>query len=162
MRGVFRDPCLTTLEHRNYANALSWIQMAISKKELSSALRLCHGHFYTVFPCTAFIFLLPLAIFIWKTRELPGVAPVNCAISHIFAIIQIKLLKQSFLIIYPCMDAPYVWDHISERKACIKNPKTCGPSKWLPLTAGMSYSCGQSVSIEKPHDKQSLQDSHIS
>ena len=23
----------------------------------------------------------------------------------------------------------YVWDHISEGKACIKNPKTCGPSK---------------------------------
>ena len=70
-----------------------------------------------------------LAIFIWKTRELPGVALVNCAISHIFTIIQIKLLKQSFLFISPCMDAPYVWDHILEGKACIKNPKTCGPSK---------------------------------
>ena len=23
----------------------------------------------------------------------------------------------------------YVWDHILEGKACIKNPKTCGPSK---------------------------------
>ena len=29
------------------------------------------------------------------------------------------------------MDAPYVWDHISEGKVCIKNPKTCGPSKWV-------------------------------
>ena len=31
-----------------------------------------------------------------NTRELPGVALVNCAISHIFTIIWIKLLKQSF------------------------------------------------------------------
>ena len=38
------------------------------------------------------------------------------------------------------MDAPYVWDHILEEKVCIKNPKTCGPSKWPPLTTGMSYS----------------------
>ena len=52
------------------------------------------------------------------------------------------------------MDAPYVWDHISEGKVCIKNPKTCGPSKWPPLTTGMSYSCGPSVSIEKPRDKR--------
>ena len=66
----------------------------------------------------------------YYTRELPGVALVNCAISHIFTIIEIKLLKQSFLFISPCMDAPYVWpDHILEGKACIKNPKTCGPSK---------------------------------
>ena len=54
------------------------------------------------------------------------------------------------------MDAPYVWDRILEGKACIKNPKTCGPSKWPSLTTGMSYSCGQSVSIEKPRDKQRL------
>ena len=81
---------------------------------------------------------------ILKTRELPGVALVNCAISHILTIIQIKLLKQSFLFISSCMDAPYVRDHILEGKACIKNPKTCGgvPSKWPPLTNGMSYSYG--------------------
>ena len=54
------------------------------------------------------------------------------------------------------MDAPYVWDHISEGKACIKNLKTCDPLKWPPLTTGMSYSCGQSVSIEKPRDKRRL------
>ena len=48
----------------------------------------------------------------------------------------------------------YVWDHISEGKACIKNPKTCGHSKWPPLTNGMSCSCGRSVSIEKPYFKQ--------
>ena len=65
------------------------------------------------------------------------------------------MLKQSFLFISPCMDAPYVWDHISEGKLlCIKNLKTCGPSKWPPLTTGMSYSCGPSVSIEKPRDKR--------
>ena len=92
------------------------------------------------------------------TRRCSG----ECAISHIFTIIWIKLLIQSFLFISPCMDAPYVWDHISEGKACIKNPKTCGPSKWPPLTTGMSYSCGPSVSIEKPHDKQRTQDLHIS
>ena len=90
----------------------------------------------------------------FSTRELPGVALVNCAIPHIFTIIDIRLLKQSFLIISPCIDVPYVWDHISEGKACIKNPKTCGPSKWPPLTNGMSYSCGQSVSFEKPRDKR--------
>ena len=54
------------------------------------------------------------------------------------------------------MDAPYVWDHISEGKECIKNLKTCGPSKWPPLTNGMSYSFGQSVSIEKPRFKRRL------
>jgi len=48
----------------------------------------------------------------------------------------------------------FVWDHISEGKACTKNPKTCGPYKWPPLTNGMSYSCGQSVSNEKPRDKR--------
>ena len=98
----------------------------------------------------------------FSTRELPGVALVNCAISHIFTIIDIKLWKQLFLIISPCMDVPYVWDHISEGKACIKNPKTCAPSKWSSVTTGMSYSCGQSVSIEKLHDKQRTQDWHIS
>ena len=71
-----------------------------------------------------------------------------------FTIIWIKLLKWAFLFISACMHAPYVWDHISEGKACIKNPKTCGPSKWPPLTTGMSYSCGQSVSFEKPRDKR--------
>ena len=50
----------------------------------------------------------------------------------------------------------YVGVHISEGKTCIKNPKTCGPSKWPPLTNGMSYSCGQSVSIEKPRFKRRL------
>ena len=32
----------------------------------------------------------------YTTRELPGVALVNCAILHIFIIIQIKLLKHPF------------------------------------------------------------------
>ena len=50
--------------------------------------------------------------------------------------------------------ADYVWDHIVEGKACIKNPKTCGPSKWPPLSNGMSYSWVRSVSIEKPCDKR--------
>ena len=40
---------------------------------------------------------------LFDTRELPGVALVNCAISHIFTIIQIKFLNQSFLFIFPCM-----------------------------------------------------------
>ena len=31
--------------------------------------------------------------------------------------------------VYDSVD--YVWDHISEGKACIKNPKICGPSKSL-------------------------------
>ena len=49
----------------------------------------------------------------------------------------------------------YFWDHILEGKACIKNSKTRGPSKWPYLTTGMSYSCGQSVSIElKPNKAQ--------
>ena len=48
----------------------------------------------------------------------------------------------------------YVWVHISEGKTCSINPKTCGPSKWPPLTNSMSYSYGRSVSIEKPHDKR--------
>ena len=52
----------------------------------------------------------------WKTRELPGIALVNSAISHIVTIIQSKLLKQSFLFISPCMDAPYTWEH----KGCFK------------------------------------------
>ena len=39
--------------------------------------------------------------FLSRTRELPGVALVSCAISHIFTIIQIKLLIQSFLFISP-------------------------------------------------------------
>ena len=94
------------------------------------------------------------------TRELPGIALVNCAISHIFTIIWIKLLKWAFLFISVYMHAPYVWDHISEGKACIKNPKTCDPSKWPPLTTGMSYSCGQSVSIELKLNKAQTKDSH--
>ena len=43
----------------------------------------------------------------------------------------------------------YVWDHILEGKACIKNPKTCGPSPWPTLSNSMSYSCVGSISIEK-------------
>ena len=50
------------------------------------------------------------------TKELPVVAQVNWAISHIFTIIRIKLLEQSFLFLPPCMDSPHVWDHISLKK----------------------------------------------
>ena len=47
------------------------------------------------------------------------------------------------------MDVPHVWGHNSETKAQIKIPKTCGPSKWPPLTTGMSYLCVCNVSSEK-------------
>ena len=50
------------------------------------------------------------------------------------------------------MDVPHVWGHNSETKAQIKNPKTCGPSKWPPLAKGMPYSWVRNVSIEKPQD----------
>ena len=40
------------------------------------------------------------------TREIPGVALVNCAISHIFTIIQIKLLKLSFFIHFSMHGCP--------------------------------------------------------
>ena len=49
---------------------------------------------------------------------------------------------------------PLIWVYISEGKTCIKNPKTCGPSKWPPLTNGMSCSCERSVSIEKLRHKR--------
>ena len=52
------------------------------------------------------------------------------------------------------MDVPLVWGHNSETKAQIKNPKTCGPPQWTTLANGVSYSCGPSVSIEKPRDKR--------
>ena len=50
------------------------------------------------------------------------------------------------------MDVPHVWGPNSETKAQIKNPKTCGPSKWPPPTKGMPYSWVRNVSIEKPRD----------
>ena len=52
------------------------------------------------------------------------------------------------------MDVPHVWGHNSETKAQIKNPKTCGPSKWPPLTKGMPYSWMWNVSIKKPSDNR--------
>ena len=52
------------------------------------------------------------------------------------------------------MDVAHVWGHNSETKAQIKNLKTCGPSKWPPLTKGMPYSWVQNVSIEKPRDNR--------
>ena len=52
------------------------------------------------------------------------------------------------------MDVPHVWGHNSETKAQIKNPKTCGPSKWPPLTKGMPYSWLRNVSFEKPRDNR--------
>ena len=52
------------------------------------------------------------------------------------------------------MDVPHFWGHNSETKAQIKHPKTCGPSKWPPLTKGMPYSWVQNVSIEKPQDNR--------
>ena len=47
----------------------------------------------------------------------------------------------------------YIGHHISKGKAWIKNPKTCGSSKWPPLTNEMSYSCVRSIFMEKWHHK---------
>ena len=64
-------------------------------------------------------------------------------------------ISQGFqLFISPWMDVPHVWGHNSETKAQIKNPKTCGPPQWTTLANGVSYSCGRSVSIEKPRYKR--------
>ena len=52
------------------------------------------------------------------------------------------------------MDVHHVWGHNSETKGQIKNPKTCGPSKWPPPTKGMPYSWVRNVSIEKPRDNR--------
>ena len=52
------------------------------------------------------------------------------------------------------MDVPHVWGHDSEIKLQIKNMKTCGPSKWLPLTKGMPYSWERNVSSEKLRDNR--------
>ena len=51
------------------------------------------------------------------TRELPGVALVNSAISRISTIISIKLLEQSYFFLSQCMDAAHVCNHISKGRA---------------------------------------------
>ena len=55
------------------------------------------------------------------TRELPDVALVNSAIWQNFRIIQIELLKHSYLFLSACMDAPHVYDHFSKGRAKVKN-----------------------------------------
>ena len=52
------------------------------------------------------------------------------------------------------MDVPHVWSHNFETKAQIKNLKTCGPSKWPPLTKVMPYSWVWNISIKKPRDNR--------
>ena len=49
----------------------------------------------------------------------------------------------------------YIYDHKSKTKALIKKVKICGPSPWSTLANGMSYSCVQSVWIERPSHKRS-------
>ena len=79
-----------------------------------------------------------------KSRDYPGLLRQSLKFREIASSHSEKCSFQAHIISF------YVWDHISEGKACIKNPKTCGPSKWPPLTNSMSYSYGRSVSIEKP------------
>ena len=52
------------------------------------------------------------------------------------------------------MDVPHVWGHNSETKAQIKNPETCGPSKWPLLTKGMPYSWVRNVYRENAEQPQ--------
>ena len=83
-----------------------------------------------------------------STRDYPGLLRQSLKFRETASSHSEKCSFQAHIISF------YVWDHISEGKACIKNPKACGPSKWPPLTTGMSYSCRPSVSIKKPRDKR--------